>query len=115
MNDDEKRAWQKAMRKIDSRMKFRVDEALTDFRNWWDQWSAEDRSAFKLWVNKLTALQGAMPSVAPNLHLRLEFSEQVGEDEYNVFTPPIPALKLAIECWERGEPYTPKSLGELCG
>ena len=115
MDDNENRAFKKVLREVDSRLKFRIDTALTDLRNYWDHWNEEDQQAFKAWVTKLADLGNIMPNVIPYIFLRLEFSEQVGEDEVHTFSPPIQAIKKAIDCWERGEPYTPNSLGELTG
>jgi chitinase len=96
-------------------MRIKRDVELVDLRGWWHSWSKRDKDAFKTWIDKLVAVKDEMPSLTPNIHLRLEFCEQVGDDEFHSFTPPIGTIKLAIESWERGEPYTPNSLGELCG
>jgi hypothetical protein len=105
---------EKIMLGVDSQLKFKVDAALTDLRNYWDHWNEEDRQAFKAWVTKLADIGKDMPEVIPYIFLRLEFCEQVGEEEYHTFAPPIQTIKKALDCWVRGEPFTPNSLDDLC-
>jgi hypothetical protein len=96
-------------------MKHRIDEALSDLRNWWERWTPEQRQAFKKWVDNLDTVRQTMPDFGPNVTLRLEFSEPEGDEESHEFSPPIHAVKKAIEHWERGECYAPTKLGELTG
>jgi predicted nucleic acid-binding protein len=104
---------ERALRTADSRLKFRFNAAMADLRNWWERWGQQDREAFKKWVDNLATLREETPAIAPYISVRLEFAEEAGEGDYHVFTPPIQAVKRAISHWERGEPYTPTSLGEL--
>jgi hypothetical protein len=101
------------LRKLDSQLKKRTDEALADLRNYWGKWDGQTKQAFKEWMEKAVALKKAMPDVIPYMSLRVEFSEQVADDEYHTFAPSLEAIRRAVESWERGEPYTPTSLGEL--
>jgi predicted nucleic acid-binding protein len=112
-DEGEGQSLEQALRTVDSRLKFRFDAAMADLRNWWERWRPEDREAFKKWVDNLATVREKTPAVAPYISVRLEFAEETGEGDYHVFTPPIQAVKRAIPHWERGEPYTPTSLGEL--
>jgi predicted nucleic acid-binding protein len=105
---------ERTLRAADSQLKFRFDAAMADLRNWWERWREQDREAFKKWVNNLATVREETPAIAPYISVRLEFAEEAGEGDYHIFTPPIQAVKRAISHWERGEPYTPTSLGELC-
>lgn len=115
MSDRDRESFRKALRNIDSRLKFKVDSELADLRSWWERWSPEEKVTFKAWVTELADVKKRMPHMPPYLSVRLEFSEQIGEDEHHSFSPPIESVRQAIECWERGEPYVPTKLGEICG
>ena len=105
--------FKKAMRRVDSQLKHKTDESLADLRSYWEKWDEKKRLSFKKWVNKLEKLNKSKPSVWPHLHVRMEFSEQVGPDKWHTFSPPLTAVVRAIECWEKDEPYVPNGLGEL--
>lgn len=99
---------------IDSKIKFRLDEQLADLRDWWEQWSAEERNAFKTWVDRIVEIQETQPQLDPYVSLRLEFSEPIGDEgEFHSFSPPIGTVKKAMEHWERGEPFAPNSMGDM--
>lgn len=102
-----------AHRSYDSRIKFQMDEALADLRYWWDLWSEVEQQEFARWVTELDELKQRMPNVAPLVRLKLEFSEYVASDHYRSFSPPIHAIKAAIQAWQKGELYVPNSPAEL--
>lgn len=104
---------ERSLRRLDSRMKHRIDNELADVRGWWENWTDAERAAFKAWIGRLIELQDGMPHLFPYLEVRLEFAEQIADDDFHTITPPVKAVKRAIECWERGELFTPTTLGEM--
>jgi hypothetical protein len=102
-------------------MTHRADENIARIRGHWERWNEEERSSFKEWLAKLADLNSAMPELVrclfPDLcvSLHLEFVEQISGDYCRNYSPPILAIRKAIEHWERREPYTPTTLDELSG
>lgn len=113
MRDDKKKQIERALRRADSQMKFHVDEGIADFRRCWESWSKKRRRQFKTWIDQVAALKEATPPSMPFAALHLEFFEPVGDDDYHTFSPPIQGVKAAIECWERGDHYTPVGVEEM--
>jgi hypothetical protein len=113
MGDDKQKRIEQALRRADSQMKFHVDEGIADFRRCWSSWPKRKRRQFKTWVDQAVALKEQCPRFTPYVTLHVEFFEPVGDDDYHTFSPPLQSVKAAIECWERGELYTPTQTAEL--
>jgi len=82
-----------------------TDQQLAILRHYWGQWNAEDKATFIEWLDRVDVLKRSTPSLCPHVMLRVEFVEPVPEDEHETFSPPIEAMRRAIECWERGEDH----------
>jgi hypothetical protein len=111
----------RAMRAVDSQRTHRTDENLARIRGYWERWNKEERSSFNEWLARLADLDSTMPKLVRRLFpdlgvlLHLEFVEQTSENDCCCYSPPILAIRKAMEHWERGEPYTPTKLDELLG
>lgn len=91
-----------------------ADQQLAILRHYWQQWNPESKKRFIEWLDRVDALKRATPNLCPSVVLRVEFIEPVSEDEYGTFSPPIEAMRRAIDCWERGVDYDgPNSWEEL--
>jgi hypothetical protein len=102
----------KALRKIDSRLKHSADERLANLRVCWEHWTEEQRQAFKKWIVGLAEVNAATPAFFPRVKVSLTISAYQPEIEES-FEPPIEGVRRAIECWERGEHYAPTTIGEM--
>ena len=114
MTDEEREKFRKAMLKPDSRAKARVDSELLEFRPMYARLDAREKDNLKQWIQEVLGVERKQPRFL-DMKLRLTFSKQVGEDEYRTVRLPLPAILKAMETWDKGELYTPKTLGELYG
>ncbi|HEY2826296.1 MAG TPA: hypothetical protein VGJ04_01745 [Pirellulales bacterium] len=113
MNEKERNKFQRIMRKFDSKAKAKVDLALIELREMYEHLSSEERHEIRAWLDQVADANEMMPRVGINMSMKIEFSEQIGEDEYRTVQIPILAFKRAFESWDRGEFYTPTTFGEL--
>jgi hypothetical protein len=112
-NPDDKKKFEKAMRAFQSRMVQKQDQELAALRQYWEQWDVKTKTEFKDWINKIADLKRDMPRVFPHLTIKVEFIEQVGDDDFERIKPSIEGMRRAVDCWERGDDYDPNTLGEL--
>ena len=105
--------WQKAIRPLDSQMKHRTDEALADLRPMYEDLDPNQRGKVKAWLSAVVALETGTPAI-PQLDcsLRVEISQPNG-DGYSVVKLKTATMLRAMESWDRGEHYTPTTIGEL--
>jgi hypothetical protein len=100
----------KALRKVDSQLKAKVDLALIEIRKIYESLDVDDRARLKTWVDELLAVCGRKPTIGPLVSVRLQISQN---DE--VGSIPIRAFRNAFDIWDRGEDYAPSRLDELVG
>jgi hypothetical protein len=101
------------MRGLDSRLKAKVDEALIELRRLYDAVGEEDRDRLRVWINQVVPLASSPPSALMG-RLQVELSYPISEEEkIRVAGVPPLAIKNALAHWDRGEPYTPTTFGEL--
>lgn len=91
----------------------KVDQQASDFRRFWDESTPDERTALKEWINSISSLNSSIPRFAARVCLRVEFEERIGDDEFRRIEIPIECIKMAIEAFERGEPYCVESFKEL--
>jgi hypothetical protein len=114
MDEEARKRFEKMMRGVDSRLKAKVESELIDLRRLYDVMRTEDKEVLTAWIEQVVPVERS-PAVG-NLQgtLRIELKYRIGPDEYlSVVGLPALAIRKAIEHWDRGELYTPETLGEL--
>jgi hypothetical protein len=109
-----KKAFQKAMRAVESKLTSRIDASLVDLRELYESLDKKDRRTLRDWMELVFDAHDATPVMGP-LMLRLKLNIQNHASDADSIQIPIPAVKMALECWDRGENYTPTKLHELVG
>ena len=90
-----------------------VDQLASDFRRFWEDSTPDERTALKGWFKQLSMLDSSKPRFAARVCLNVEFEEQVGENEFRKVRLPVEAIVKAIEAFEAGDAYCPKTIKEL--
>jgi hypothetical protein len=102
-----------AFRKMDSRLKHRVDAALVGFREMYEAMTEDDKTVLKEWLEKFIPIARS-PACGQFIGaLGVEMKYNLGEDTLVARGVPPLAIKEAMEHWDKGENYAPTTFGEL--
>lgn len=115
MNEKDRDEFDRAMRKVDSQVKHRVDSKLVELRQIYQSLNPDQRSELRAWIDTTLDTEKNMPRIPLNINLSVELEEKVGDDEFVQIKLPLLALKNAFASWDFNEPYTPRSMAELFG
>jgi hypothetical protein len=113
MDEETRKALEKQLLGLDSRLKAKMDEALIGLKELYDNMTADDRKMLKSWIEKVTPLGNSPLAGQLQGALHVELKYHMGPDTLKSGGLPPVAIKRAIEHWERGEHYTPTSHHEL--
>jgi len=90
----------------------RIDSALLELKRLYDIMTEDERKLWKAWIDQVVPLdQRLLSNLIGRLHVDLRYP--FGEEELRVTGVPALAMKNAIEHWERGEYYNPKTFEEV--
>jgi hypothetical protein len=91
-----------------------IDRDLEILRSMYASKSDSEKQALKEWLSQAATLAVKRNEIRPSAVLKVEFVEPDGSGDDFAVVISVLAAKRAIECWDRGEQYTP-SLKEFHG
>jgi hypothetical protein len=101
----------RALRRLDAQITRKLDQNLADVRTEYLALRDEERRYMREWINKLASLEE--PEGVPTyLRAKVQLLIPSGEDAREVLVS-VRSLKRALQAWDQGEDYLPKSLGDI--
>jgi hypothetical protein len=93
--------------------KFRdeINSIVSEFKSIYDKMPLKERAKLKAWLSELQSLSESAPKSKVHDAVRVEFASCSDEDSEQYSAMSVRAACDAIDCWDRGEQFTPTSMG----